>query len=83
MKAAVFHCLERGISGETRETGTWVPSVTESPEYRAAFIASVTWDAHREIESQLDRSTLAPDTATDAMGAVNHQSTSEELENEQ
>jgi hypothetical protein len=79
----VFHSPRHGISGAPRETGTWFPSVTESTEHRPAFIASVTWAANREIESQLDLSMLAPNTATDAMGAVSHQSTSEERENEQ
>jgi hypothetical protein len=75
----VFHRQVRAISGETREACTGGASATKSPEYRAKFISSVTWGAHREIESQPDLRMLAPYTATGAMGAVSHQTISEEL----
>jgi hypothetical protein len=65
----VFHGPKRGISGETRETVTWIESATESRKFPAAFIASVTWDAHREIEPQLEPSIVAAYTVTDSIGS--------------
>jgi hypothetical protein len=65
----VFHGPKPCISGETREPVAWIESAAESRECSAAVIASVTWDAHREIEPQLEPSIVAAYTATDSIGS--------------